>query len=94
MEIILQPLVDESRDISIKEQMTIAVRYVKKRGEIIGYNITILWVHGQGYDEASNMRGEVNGLMLLIMKDNNSAFCVYCFDHQLQLTFTSVVKKS
>uniref|UniRef100_A0A7N0TC16 DUF4371 domain-containing protein n=1 Tax=Kalanchoe fedtschenkoi TaxID=63787 RepID=A0A7N0TC16_KALFE len=37
-------LIDESRDISIKEQMAVAVRYVNKRGEIIGRVIGIVHV--------------------------------------------------
>ena len=40
-------------------------------------------LHGQGYDEASNMQGEFNGLKTLILKDNECAFYVHCFAHQL-----------
>uniref|UniRef100_A0A7N0TQP3 TTF-type domain-containing protein n=1 Tax=Kalanchoe fedtschenkoi TaxID=63787 RepID=A0A7N0TQP3_KALFE len=92
-------LIDESRDISIKEQMAVAVRYVNKRGENIGRVIGIVQVsdtttlmRGQGYDGASNMRGEFNGLKTLIMKENNSAFYVNCFAHQLQLTLVAIAK--
>ena len=45
---------------------------------------------GQGYDGASNMRGEFNGLKTLFMKENGSAFYVHCFAHQLQLTLVAV----
>ncbi|KAL6517883.1 hypothetical protein OROMI_033584 [Orobanche minor] len=42
-------------------------------------------IRGQGYDGASNMRGELNGLKALILKENSSARYVHCFAHQLQL---------
>ncbi|XP_042032225.1 uncharacterized protein LOC121778900 [Salvia splendens] len=42
-------------------------------------------LRGQGYDGASNMRGEFNGLKALILKENPSAWYVHCFAHQLQL---------
>uniref|UniRef100_A0A7N0UVT2 TTF-type domain-containing protein n=1 Tax=Kalanchoe fedtschenkoi TaxID=63787 RepID=A0A7N0UVT2_KALFE len=56
------------------------------------YNLTISRVRGQGYDGASNMRGEFNGLKTLIMKENSSAFYVHCFAHQLQLTLVAIAK--
>ena len=40
---------------------------------------------GQGYDGASNMQGEFNGLKTLILKENEYVFNVHCFTHQLQL---------
>uniref|UniRef100_A0A7N0VH27 DUF4371 domain-containing protein n=1 Tax=Kalanchoe fedtschenkoi TaxID=63787 RepID=A0A7N0VH27_KALFE len=57
------------------------------------YNLTISRVCGQGYDGVSNMQGEFNGLKtLLIMKENNSAFYVHRFAHQLQLTLVAIAK--
>nr|XP_016470487.1 PREDICTED: zinc finger MYM-type protein 1-like [Nicotiana tabacum] len=50
-------------------------------------------IRGQGYDGASNMQGEINGLKALILKDNPSAYCVHCFAHKLQLTLVVVAKK-
>ena len=38
------------------------------------------------------MQGEFNGLKSLIMMDNESAFYVHCFAHQLQLTLVAVVE--
>jgi len=38
---------------------------------------------GQGYDGASNMRGEFNGVHKLIRDENPYALYVHCFDHQL-----------
>ncbi|KAK9733740.1 hypothetical protein RND81_04G088900 [Saponaria officinalis] len=49
-------------------------------------------VRGQGYDGASNMRGEINGLKTLIMNDTPSAYYIHCFAHQLQLTLIAVAK--
>jgi hypothetical protein len=32
------------------------------------------------------MRGELNGLKILILNGNSAAYYVYCFAHQFQLT--------
>ncbi|WVZ51516.1 LOW QUALITY PROTEIN: hypothetical protein U9M48_002660 [Paspalum notatum var. saurae] len=98
-------LVDESRDISIKEQMAIVVRYVNKKGQVIerflgikhettsealkmavvqvlsAHGLTIAQLRGQGYDGASNMRGEFNGVQKLIRDENPYAFYIHCFAH-------------
>ncbi|XP_052621486.1 uncharacterized protein LOC111882654 [Lactuca sativa] len=50
-------------------------------------------IRGQGYDGASNMRGEFNGLKALILQENDTAFYVHCFAHQLQPVVVAVVKK-
>ncbi|KAL5553288.1 hypothetical protein UlMin_040689 [Ulmus minor] len=112
-------LVDESRDVSIKEQMVVMFRYVNKKGYVIESFIGIEHVanttavslktaidklfskhglsrsrlRGQGYDGASNMSGEFNGLKTIIMKENECAFFVHCFAHQLQLALVGVAKK-
>ncbi|KAI8558542.1 hypothetical protein RHMOL_Rhmol04G0102900 [Rhododendron molle] len=111
-------LVDEACDISIKEQMAIAIRYVDKRGNVIERFLGIEHVantnaltlkeameslfsrlglsssrlRGQGYDGASNMQGEFNGLKSLILRDSPCAFYVHCFAHQLQLALVAVAK--
>jgi len=41
------------------------------------YGLSIQKVRGQGYDGASNMKGEFNGLRSLISKENTSAFYVH-----------------
>ena len=56
-----------------------------------GLSISRLW--GQGYDGASNMRGEYNGLKAQILKENRSAFYVHFFAHQLQLALVVVAKE-
>jgi hypothetical protein len=111
-------LVDESRDISVKEQMAIVVRFVNKKGEVIervlgikhvkdtsseslkkalievlsDHGLVVAKLRGQGYDGASNMRGEFNGLQKLIQDENSYAFYIHCFAHQLQLVVVAVSK--
>ena len=87
-------LIDESKDISSKEQMSIVLRYVDKRCVIerfVGivhvtdtsslslkeaidgffsiHGLSMTSLRGQGYDGASNMRGEFNGLKTLILRE-------------------------
>ena len=38
------------------------------------------------------MQGDINGLKSLILKENKSAFYVYCFARQLQLTLVVIAK--
>ena len=112
-------LVDESRDVSMKEQMAVVLRYVDENGCVIErfvgvehvanttalslkdaidmllsrHGLSVSRLRGQGYDGASNMRGEFNGLKTLILKENPRAYYVHCFAHQLQLTLVAVAKK-
>ncbi|GJZ26847.1 zinc finger MYM-type protein 1-like protein [Tanacetum coccineum] len=83
-------LVDESSDVSKNEQMAIVLRYVDKYGLVKERFVGIFQVkdtssltlkagidsllRGQGYDRASNMCGEFNGLKALILKENESAY--------------------
>ncbi|XP_062229974.1 uncharacterized protein LOC133927506 [Phragmites australis] len=109
-------LIDESRDISIAEQMAVLVRFVNKKGMVVerflglkhvedttsnalkkaltevlaDHGLSIAKLRGQGYDGASNMRGEFNGLQKQIRDENPYAFYVHCFAHQLQLVIISV----
>ncbi|XP_025704070.2 uncharacterized protein [Arachis hypogaea] len=112
-------LVDEARDISVKEQMAVCLRYVNKEGIVMErflglvhvsstnalslkvaleslltkHNLSLTRIRGQGYDGATNMQGEFNGLKSLILKENACAFYVHCFAHQLQLALVVVAKK-
>ena len=45
------------------------------------HGLPIARLPGQGYDGASNMRGEFNGLQKLIRDENPDAFYVHCFAH-------------
>ena len=56
------------------------------------HGLSISRLRGQGYDGASNMSGEFNGLKSIILKENESAFFVHCFAHQLQLALIGVAK--
>ena len=56
------------------------------------HHLTVTQVRGQGYDGASNMKGEVKGLKTLIMKESPAAYYVHCFAHQLQLVLVAVAK--
>ncbi|KAL7602548.1 hypothetical protein Lser_V15G25506 [Lactuca serriola] len=113
-------LVDESADVTHNEQISLCLRYVDKKGDIVErflgvvhvvdttalslkkaiysllaeYSLSPSKIRGQGYDEASNMKGESNGLNTLILKETTFAYYVHCFAHQLQLTLVVVSKKS
>ncbi|XP_015162380.1 zinc finger MYM-type protein 1-like [Solanum tuberosum] len=113
-------LVDESKDVSHKEQMALILRYVNKSGMVIERFLGIVHVNdtssqslkkaiyslfldhslctskirGQGYDGASNMQGEINGLKSLILQDTSSAYYIHCFAHQLQLALAGLSKKN
>ncbi|XP_044973970.1 zinc finger MYM-type protein 1-like [Hordeum vulgare subsp. vulgare] len=109
-------LIDECRDISVKEQMAVVVRFLSKKGETMErflgikhvpdttsaslkkallevfakHGLLVARLRGQGYDGASNMRGEFNGLQKLIRDENPHAFYIHCFAHQLQLIVVAV----
>ncbi|PIA59014.1 hypothetical protein AQUCO_00400101v1 [Aquilegia coerulea] len=111
-------LIDESRDISVKEQMVVVIRFVDDKGCVIErflgivhvrettalslkaaleelfskHGLSIGRLRGQGYDGASNMRGQFAGLKTLIMNENESAYYVHYFAHQLQLALVGVAK--
>ncbi|XP_042447554.1 zinc finger MYM-type protein 1-like [Zingiber officinale] len=91
-------LLDEARDCSVKEQMAVVIRYVNKHGEeaidslFAKYGLSVARLRGQGYDGASNMSGEFNGLKSLIMKENPYVLYVHCFAHQLQLVVVAVAQ--
>ncbi|XP_021722584.1 zinc finger MYM-type protein 1-like [Chenopodium quinoa] len=59
---------------------------------LMEYSLSLSRVRGQGYDGASNMRGEINGLKTLIMNETKQAYYIHCFAHQLQLTLVAVAK--
>ena len=59
---------------------------------LVDHHLAVTQIRGQGYDGASNMRGEIKGLKTLIMKESPSAYYVHCFAHQLQLVLVAVAK--
>ncbi|KAI3461491.1 hypothetical protein Pfo_018154 [Paulownia fortunei] len=56
-------------------------------------NLIIQNIRGQGYDGASTMRGEWNGLQALFLNECSYAYYVHCFVHRLQLTLVSTTQK-
>ncbi|XP_028122974.1 zinc finger MYM-type protein 1-like [Camellia sinensis] len=56
------------------------------------FNLLIQNMGCQGYDGASNMRGEWNGLQPLFLKDCPYAYYVHCFAHRLQLALIAAAK--
>ncbi|CAM8920228.1 unnamed protein product [Rhodiola kirilowii] len=112
-------IVDEARDESKKEQMSLVLRFVDKDGCIqerffgllhvkdtasltlkdgilsmlSQYNLDIMSIRGQGYDGASNMRGEWNGLQALVSRECPYAYYVHCFAHRLQLSLVAASKE-
>jgi len=54
-------------------------------GVLDRHKLSVSRIRGQGYDGASNMRGEFGGLQKKILDENPYAFYVHCFAHQLQL---------
>ncbi|XP_058783208.1 uncharacterized protein LOC131657874 [Vicia villosa] len=112
-------IVDEARDESKQEQMSLVLRFVDKDGfiqerffglarvndttsstlkqkvcDILSlHNLDVSNIRGQGYDGASNMRGEWNGLQALFMKDCPYSYYVHCFAHRLQLALVTASRE-
>ncbi|XP_025617098.1 uncharacterized protein [Arachis hypogaea] len=57
------------------------------------YNLQIENIRGQGYDGASNMRGEWNGLQALFLNDCRQVYYVHCFAHRLQLALVAASRE-
>jgi hypothetical protein len=57
------------------------------------HDLDVQNVRGQGYDGASNMRGEWNGLQAKFMEECPYAYYVHCFAHQLQLALVGASKE-
>ena len=57
------------------------------------HELVIQNIRGQGYDSASNMRGEWNGLQALICKECPYAYYIHCFAHRLQLALVTTSSK-
>ncbi|CAN0873293.1 Zinc finger MYM-type protein 1 [Linum grandiflorum] len=91
-------IVDEASDESRKEQMAIVLRFVDDvkdtmsmtlcsaiRDTLSSHNFSLQNLRGQGYDGASNIRGEWKGLQALFLKEFPHAYYVHCMAHRLQL---------
>jgi len=53
-----------------------------------------LFLVGQSYDGASNMKGEYEGLQADIKQENPSAIYIWCYAHRLNLFVVQVCKSS
>nr|XP_009603359.1 uncharacterized protein LOC104098349 [Nicotiana tomentosiformis] len=84
--------VDESCDVSRKEQLAIVLRYVNRWGSVVEHFIGIVHVCGQYYDGANNMQEDLHSLKTVIQQESKSAYSIHCFAHQLQLTLVAVSK--
>ena len=60
---------------------------------LLMHGLSISRIRRQDYDGASNIQDEFNDLKSLILKNNESAYFVYYFTHQLQLTVVAIAKK-
>jgi hypothetical protein len=49
-------------------------------------------LRGQGYDGASNIKGESNGLQALFLRECPYAYYVHCYAHRLQLALVASAK--
>jgi hypothetical protein len=56
------------------------------------HGLVVANIRGQGYDGASNVREEFNGLQKLIRDENPFAFYIHYFAYQLQLIVIAVSK--
>jgi len=72
------------------EKCTLAALKEALVNMLSSHKLSISMLRGQGYDGASNMRGEFNGVQRLIQDINPYAFYVHCFAHQLQLVVVAV----
>jgi hypothetical protein len=71
---------------------TVAVLKMTIESILSKHHLSINKLRRQGYDRASNMRGELNGFKTLILNDNSYAYYVHCFTHQFQLTLVAITK--
>jgi hypothetical protein len=54
--------------------------------------LSLKQVRGEGYDGASNISGEFNGLQAKIKSGNKSAYYIHCFAHKLNLVVVAIAK--
>ena len=61
---------------------------------LIRCNLPLTLCRGQGYDEAANMMGHLNGVAKQIQEVESTAIVVHCFAHCLNLSLQDVSKKN
>eukprot|EP00102_Acyrthosiphon_pisum_P023154 XP_016660364.1 PREDICTED: 52 kDa repressor of the inhibitor of the protein kinase-like [Acyrthosiphon pisum] len=87
-------LADETTDVSVKEQLTLCVRFVNGTGEnaklcLNSCGIDYSKMYGQGYDGASNMSGKFKRVQTIIRNKYPMALYVHCAAHTLNLAVSS-----
>jgi hypothetical protein len=76
--------VENTRSLTLKDELCFVLSNH-------GFNIQNL--RGQGYDGASNMRGELNGLQDLFLQECPYAYYVHCYAYHLQLALVDASKE-
>ncbi|KAM3372293.1 hypothetical protein ACQJBY_019277 [Aegilops geniculata] len=76
--------VENTRSLTLKNKLT----YV-----LSNHGFDIQNLRGQGYDGASNMRGDLNGLQALFLQECPYAYYVHCYAHRLQLALVDASKE-
>ncbi|XP_066316646.1 uncharacterized protein [Miscanthus floridulus] len=74
---------DDTTSLSLKKAIEVL---------LVSNGLSMQQIRGQGYDGASNMKGDIKGLKTLIMQESPSAYYIYCFAHQLQLVLIAIAK--
>ncbi|BBN17811.1 hypothetical protein MPTK1_7g17030 [Marchantia polymorpha subsp. ruderalis] len=97
-------LIDETQNELKKKQMSLVLRFLdmthfadtssKLLMVVIVFTLSrhsflLFCVQGQGYDGASNMHGNINGLKTIIQREVSSSYYVHCFAHKLALMSAS-----
>jgi hypothetical protein len=73
---------------------TSALTLKDKISDVLSQNcLDIQSIRGQGYDGASNMRGEWKGLQALFLNECSCAYYVHCFAHRLQLALVAASRE-
>ncbi|GKA65594.1 zinc finger MYM-type protein 1-like protein, partial [Tanacetum coccineum] len=75
------------------EDTSSATLYSSIYATLSSYLLPIENICGQGYDGASNMRGEWNRLQSFFLKVNPCAYYIHCMAHRLQLTLVTTPKE-
>ncbi|XP_074562492.1 uncharacterized protein LOC141819003 [Curcuma longa] len=73
--------VKNTKAITLKDELCSVLR---------NHSLDIKNLRGQGYDGSSNMKGELNGLQALFLRECPYAYYVHCYAHRLQLALVAV----
>ncbi|CAI6375068.1 unnamed protein product [Macrosiphum euphorbiae] len=85
-------LVDETQDLSYREQVSIYIRYVDQHFVPHEVFLDLNNVRGQCYDGAASMRGSYSGAQSRRKEENPLALYVLCYTHILNLCLVDLAK--